>query len=86
MRLLGLLSEASATCSNFELVNLMFENHHMDLLAASLVVFFVEYVWLEKILRNKIVRLEKVIGYLKLCYRSNQVSKKPSLGHISCIC
>ena len=50
MRLLGLLSEASARCSNFELINLMFEKHHMDTEAVWLVATFVEYVWLEKVM------------------------------------
>ena len=85
MRLLGLLSEASARCSNFELINLMFEKHHMDTEAVWLVATFVEYVWLEKVMRNKNVKLEHIVGHLKLRYRANQVSKKPSLGYISYI-
>ena len=42
MRLLGLLSEASARCSNFELINLMFEKHLMDSEAVWLVATFLE--------------------------------------------
>jgi hypothetical protein len=86
MRLLGLLSEASAGCSNFELINLMFEKHHMDLESVWLVVTFVEYVWLEKFVRNMFVKLEQAIGHIKLRYKANQASRKPLLGHIPYIC
>ena len=36
MRLLDLLSEASSRCSNFELINLMFEKHTMDVACGNL--------------------------------------------------
>ena len=85
MRLLDLLSEDSARCSDFEMLNLMFEKHLMDMEAVWLVVPYVEYVWTEKFLRNKLVKLEYLVGHIKLCNKSNQVSKKPTLGHISYI-
>ena len=85
MRLLDLLSEDSARCSNFELLNLMFEKDIMDMEVVWLVVTYVEFVWTEKFMRNKIVKLEYLMGHIKLCYRSNQVSRKPTLGHISYI-
>ena len=72
MRFLGLLSGASAGCSNFELINLMFKKHHMDLESVWLIVTFVEYVCLEKFLRNKIVKLDQAIGHIKLRYKANQ--------------
>ena len=53
IRSLGLLSEASARYSNFELQNPMFEKHLMDMEAVWQVVTFVEYVWFEKFLQNK---------------------------------
>ena len=53
--------------------------------AESLGAIFEEYVWLEKFVRNKIVRLGHAMGHFKLRYRANQVSNKPSLGHISYI-
>ena len=86
MRYLGLLSESSAGCSNFELINLMFEKHHMDLESVWLVVTFLEYVWLEKFVRNKFIKLEHSIGHIKLRYKANQASRKPLLGHIPYIC
>ena len=85
MRLLDLLSRDSAGCSNFELLNLMFEKDLMDMEAVWLIVTYVEYVWTEKFLRNKHVKLEQLVGHTKLCYKSNQFSKKPALGHISYI-
>ena len=85
MRLLNLLSRESARCSNFELLTLMFEKDLMDLEAVWLIVTYVEYVWTEKFLRNKLVKLEQLVGHIKLCYRSNQFSKKPVLGHITYI-
>ena len=85
MRLLGLLSEESARCSNFEMINLMFEKHFMDLEAVWLVATFVEFVWLEKFMRKKIVKIEHIVGHMKMRYKANQVSRKPSLGFISWI-
>ena len=85
MRLLDLLSEDSARCSDFEMLNLMFEKHLMDMEAVWLVVTYVDYVWTEKFLRNKLVKLEYLVGHIKLCNKSKQVSKKPTLGHISYI-
>ena len=80
-----LLSESSAGCSNFELINLMFEKHHMDLESVWLVVTFLEYVWLEKFVRNKFIKLEHSIGHIKLRYKANQASRKPMLRHIPLI-
>jgi hypothetical protein len=80
MRLLGLLSEESAMCSNFETINLMFEKHYMDLEAVWLVATFIEFVWLEKIMRKKIFKIEHIVGHMKLRNKANQVSKKPLLG------
>ena len=56
---------------------------NMDLEAVWLVATIVEYVWLEKFMRNKMVKLEHVIGHMKLRFRANQVSRKHSLGFIS---
>ena len=63
----------------------MFEKDLMDMEAVWLIVTYVEYVWTEKFLRNKHVKLEQLVGHTKLCYKSNQFSKKPALGHISYI-
>ena len=52
----------------------------MDMEAVSLGAIFEEYVWLEKFVRNKIVRLGHAMGHFKLRYRANQVSNKPSLS------
>ena len=68
MRLLGLLSEESARCSNFEMINLMFEKHFMDLEAVWLVATFVEFVWLEKFMLKKIVKIEHIVCHMKLRY------------------
>ena len=82
MRLLDLLSEASSRCSNFELLNLIFEKHTMDVEAVWLVATHAEFVWREKFMRKKMVKIEQLKGHIKLKYRANQVSKKPSLGYI----
>ena len=83
MRLLELLPEESARCSNFEMISLMFEQHVMDLEAVWLVATFVEFVWLEKLKRNRKVKIKHLVGHLKLKYRANQVSSTPSLGFMS---
>ena len=85
MRLLDLLSPESSMCSNFEMIHLIFENHFMDMEAVWLVATFVEFVWLEKFVKKNKVKIEYLIGHLKLRYRANQVSKKPSLGFMSLI-
>ena len=82
MRLLDLLSEASSRCSNFELITLIFEKHTMDVEAVWLVATYVEFIWREKFMRNKMVKIEHIKGHIKLQFKANQVSKKPSLGHI----
>ena len=84
-RILELLPEGNARCSNFEMINLMFEKHLMDLEAVWLIATFVEFVWIEKIKRNRNVKLEHVVGHLQLRYKANQVSRRPKLGFISCI-
>lgn len=68
MRLLDLLSEDSARCSNFELLNLMFGKDMLDMEAAWLVVTYVEFVWTEQFMRNKIVKLEYLMGHIKLSF------------------
>ena len=81
-RLLSLLSEESARTSNFEFLCLIFEKHFMDKEAVWLVGTFVELVWVEKIQRKRHVKINHIIGHLKLRYQANQVSKKPLLGFI----
>ena len=85
MRMLELLPEENARCSNFEMINLMFEQHVLDLEAVWLVATYLEFVWLEKLKRNRIVKIEHIIGHLKLRYKANQVSRRPKLGYMSLI-
>ena len=85
MRMLELLPEDNSRCSNFELLNLMFEQHVMDWDAVWLMATYVEFVWLEKLKRNRAVKIEHIIGHLKLRYRANQVSRRPQLGFMSWI-
>ena len=63
----------------------MFDKHVMDIEAVWLVTTFLEYVWLEKYVKKNKVKIEHLIGFLKLRFKANQVSKKPSLGFISLI-
>ena len=85
MRMLELLPEENARCSNFEMINLMFEQHVLDLEAVWLVATYLEFVWMEKLKRNRIVKIEHIIGHLKLRYKANQVSRRPKLGYMSLI-
>ena len=82
MRMLDLLPEENARCSNFEMISLMFEQHVLDLEAVWLVATYLEFVWMEKFKRNRIVRIEHVIGHLRLRYKANQYSRRPKLGYI----
>ena len=86
LRLLSLLPDDSAQTSNFELLNLMFVRHVMDKEAVWLVGIVVEFIWTEKIMKKRKVKLEHLIGHLKLKFKSNQFSKKPKLGYIFGIC
>ena len=44
----------------------MFEQHVMDLEAVWLIATNVEFVWIEKLKRNKTDKIEHIIGYSKL--------------------
>ena len=46
-------------------------------------VTYVEFVWLEKLKKNRKVKIEHIVGRMKLKYRAIQVSSTPSLGLIS---
>ena len=54
----------------------------MDVEAVWLVATHAEFFWREKFMRKKMVKIEQMKGHIKLKYRANQVSKKPSLGYI----
>ena len=41
-----------------------------------------EFIWEEKVIRRKFVKIEHLVGYTRMKYKSNQFSRKPSLGHI----
>ena len=67
------------------ILNLMFEHHVMDVEAVWLMATYVEFVWFEKLKRNRTVKIEYLIGHLKLRYRANQVSRRPQLEFMSWI-
>jgi hypothetical protein len=46
--------------------HLMFEQHVMDLEAVWLIATYVEFVWIEKLKRNRTVKIEHIIGNSKL--------------------
>ena len=77
-----MLPTECAVTSNFEFLNLMFERHLMDNEAVWMIGGYLEFVWMEKLVKHKIVRLDHLIGYLQLKFKTNQFSKKPVLGHI----
>ena len=54
----------------------------MDKEAVWLIGIVVEFIWTEKIMRKRKVKLEHLIGHLKLKFKANQFSKKPELGYI----
>ena len=85
MRLLEMLPEDCAITSNFEFLNLMFVKHLMDNEAVWLIGTFIELVWVEKFQKKRNVKINHVIGTLKLKYKENQMSRKPLLGFITSI-
>ena len=82
LRLLSLLPLGCEITSNFEFLSLMFEKHLMDNEAVWLIGAYIEFVWLEKIMKKKVVKLQHLVGYIELKYKANKFSKKPSLDHI----
>ena len=86
LRLLSLLPDECVITSNFEFLHLMFDKNVMDNEAVWLLGGFLEFVWIEKLMKNKQVKLKNLIGFMELKYKANQYSKKPSLGHIIGIC
>ena len=60
----------------------MFEKNVMDLEMTWLVGIAVSFIWTEKIIKKRKVKLDHLIGHLQLQYRANQYSKNPRLGHI----
>ena len=81
-RLLSLLPDDCAVTSNFELLNLMFMKHVMDNEVVWLLGVVMEFIWDEKLTRRRIVKLENLIGFTRMKFKSNQYSRKPSLSHI----
>ena len=57
----------------------------MNLEAVWLIATNVEFVWIEKLKRNRTVKIEHIIGHSKLRYKANQVSRRPKLGFMSWI-
>ena len=80
-----MLPEDCAITSNFEFLNLMFVKHLMDNEAVWLIGTFIELVWVEKFQKKRNVKINHVIGTLKLKYKENQMSRKPLLGFIRTI-
>ena len=83
LRLLFLLPDDCAGTSNFELLNLMFMKHFFDKEVVWLLGIVLVFIWTEKLHRKKNVKLENLIGYIQLKYKSNQNSKKPKLAYIN---
>jgi hypothetical protein len=82
LRILSLLPADCAGTSNFEILNLMFVKHIMDKEIVWFLGVVLEFIWAEKLGRNRNVKLEHLIGQTQLKYKANQFSKKPSLAHI----
>ena len=81
-RLLSLLPADAAVTSNFELLNLMFVKHLMDREVVWLLGTVVEYIWEEKFVRKRRVKLEHLIGRIQLKFKANEYSRKPRLNYI----
>ena len=82
LRLLSLLPDSCCITSNFEFLNLMFEKHVMDKEAVWLMGAFIEFIWAEKLMKKKMVKIQHLIGYIELKYKANHHSSKPRLEQI----
>ena len=85
-RMLLLLQDSCAATSNFEFLHLMFLKHVMDKEVVWLLGVILELIWEEKLSRKRFVKLNHLVRYTKMKFESNQLSRKPSLGHILIIC
>ena len=81
-RILSLLPDDCAATSNYEFLNLMFMKHVMDNEVVWLLGVGLEFIWEEKLTRRRTVKLEHLVGFTRMKFKSNQFSRKPSLGHI----
>ena len=82
LRLLSLLPDDCGRTSNFEFICLMFTKHCMDKEVVWLIGTYLRLVWSEKVMRKRRIGVERVIGHIKLCYKANQISKKPFLNYM----
>ena len=60
----------------------MFVKHVLEREVVWLIGSVLEFIWEEKLVRKKHVKLEHLIGKIQLKYKANQFSRKPSLGYI----
>ena len=64
-RLLSLLPDICCITSNFEFLNLMFERHLMDNEAVWIIGAFLEFTWIEKMMKRIHVKIHQLIGYIQ---------------------
>ena len=81
-RLLGILQN-SGTTSNFEFINLMFEENVMEDEAIWLIGIYVKFVWKIVICKKKELKLETLKSEYQLKFITHQESNMPDLGYIA---
>ena len=81
-RLLGILPN-SGTTSNFEFINLMFEENVMDDEAIWLIGVYVKSVWKYVICKKKRLSIETLKSEYQLKFTVHQESNMPDLGYIA---
>ena len=75
LRLLSVLPDRCGRTFNFEFLSFMFEKSIMDKEAVWLIGAFLEFVWKEKLMKKRIVKLQHLVGYIELKFKANMFSK-----------
>ena len=56
---------------NFEFINLMFFRQILENKAVWVIGTYLQYAWAEKFQKKIILKIEKLFGHGRLCYRAN---------------
>ena len=80
-RILGILPNSGRT-SNFEFLNLMFENSSLDAEVIWIIGVYVQLVWEYEICKKKQLKLKTLQSEYQLKFNTHKHSRMPDLGYI----
>ena len=80
LKILGLCQLQGSSPTNWELLNLFFPKTRFELEILWLLSHYVNYVWRQCFMKNKVVKVEKLFGFLTFKYKSSNLIFGESLG------